>query len=87
MSAVHEWTEYSPVWLFEAEECQQAAYVMCMHTSTSFFFFFILIPNYICNLFKNIQQMVCGSGRGEEHPAVLLHRTSTSDSLYIYVPI
>jgi hypothetical protein len=39
-----------------------------------FVFFFILIPNYICNLFKNIQQKVCGSGRGEEHPAVLLHR-------------
>jgi hypothetical protein len=23
-----------------------------------FLFFFILIPNYICNLFKNIQQKV-----------------------------
>jgi hypothetical protein len=38
------------------------------------FFFFFLIPNYICNLFKNIQQKVWGEGRGEEYPAVLLRR-------------
>jgi hypothetical protein len=29
-----------------------------------FYYFIILIPNYICNLFKNIQQKVWGEGRG-----------------------
>jgi hypothetical protein len=57
------------------KNCRITAMKMLLNSvAERFFFLLILISKYVFNLFENMQQKVWGSGRGEEHPAVLLRR-------------